>query len=388
MTAPAAAPRVAAADHDIRRDLLIVLAAFVAGRLITLAVAALWLSLDPEGGSSTIADALCRWDCRWYIYTADKGYDAVPMHWARGDGANWAFFPLLPILMHAVSALLPVSTRTAGFLVANAAFLVAVVAFHVTARDLFGRAFARFAAVLLALWPFSIHATVPMSESVYWAAAVGTLMLARRDWWIAAGLAAAALSATRAVGVLGFLPLLVLAIQRHGFGALVTLRREAAPAALALALSGLGLGLFMTHLWLKTGDALAFSHIQTSWGREFKAPWWMIVDELSPWRFAPDAILRNAAHLATVAAGLAVGLVLIRRRLWPEAVLVYATFAIALTAGGAMSLARFTGALFPLVLAVALLADRPGWRGPVLAAAAAGLAGMTWLWVDLYNYGM
>ncbi len=85
---------------------------------------------------------------------------------------------------------------------------------------------------------------------------------------------------------------------------------------------------------------------------------------------------------------MALGLVLVRRRLWPEAALTYATFAIALTAGSTMSLARFTGALFPLVLALAIIGHRPGWQVPTLVAAAAGLAGMTWLWVAIYGYAM
>ncbi len=270
-----------------RRDLALILGAFVAGRLLTVAVTALWLALHPESEVRTVAEALCRWDCHWYVYTAEKGYDLVPTHWERGDGANWAFFPLLPLLMRAAATVLPIGTETAGFLVANLAFLVAVVAFHVYARDLGGRAFGLFAGLLLALWPFSIHATVPMSEAVYWPAAILALAFARRDRWIAAGLAAAALSGSRAVGVFGFLPLLILAVGRYGLAPLVTLRPAAARASLALALSGFGLGLYMMHLWLTTGDALAFSHIQNAWGREFRAPWWLVFDEFSPGATAP-----------------------------------------------------------------------------------------------------
>ncbi len=301
----AIASRSEAQDRtSLGRDLAFVVSAFVLGRLITIAVAALWLQLHPDSGVATLADALCRWDCRWYVYTADKGYDPLPSHWERGDGANWAFFPLLPLLMRGATLLLPIGTTAAGFVVANLSFLLAVVAFHVYARDLAGRRFGLFAALLLAVWPFSIHATVPMSEAVYWPAAILALAFARRDWWIAAGFAAAALSASRAVGVFGFLPLLILAIARFGVVPLVTLRRDAAPAALALALSGFGLGLFMTHLWLTTGDALAFSHIQNAWGREFRAPWWLVVDEFSPWRFEPKDLVRSAAQLGTAVCGM------------------------------------------------------------------------------------
>lgn len=387
MVAPAA-PAEGDTAGGLRRDLLVLLALVIAGRLAIAGVAALYLAGHPDDPAGSLAGVLCRWDCKWYVYVADHGYDPVARHWARGDGADWAFFPLLPLLMRAVALATGLSTRSAGFVVSTAAFALAVAAFHLYARDLRGPAFARHAGALLALWPFSIHAGVPMSEAVYLPASILAVLLARRGRWIAAGVAAAALSASRAVGVLGVLPLLAIALEAHGWRALARFSPPALPALVALALSGFGLGLFMVHLWMTTGDALAFSHVQTAWGRSFAWPWRMVIDELSPWRWDGGALLRHGVHLATALAGLSVAAVLIRRRLWPEAAFVYATFALALTAGAAMSLARFTGALFPLVLAVALLTDRPGRRGPALAASAALSLTMTWIWVALYNYGM
>lgn len=386
MTAiPASGIRV---EERIGRDVAALLAVFLAGRLISLAVAQAALLVHPEWEVTGLVDMICRWDCKWYAGVAEIGYEPQARHWARGDGANWAFFPLLPLLMAGVSAATGLSLKVAGLVVANAAFVVAVIGFFLYARDLVDRRFALFAAALLALWPYSVHATVPMSEAVYLPASVLLFLFARREQWIAAGLAAAALSSTRAVGVFGFLPLFVLAVQRHGLLSLIRLAPQAAPASLACALAGLGIGLTMMVQWHVTGDALAFSHIQTAWSREFLWPWRMVVDELSPWRWDASAQIRHGLQLATALAGALLSIVLIRRKLWAEAVFVLATLGIAMTAGAAMSLARFTGALFPVVLAMALLLDRPGWRLPTLAVSALLLAGMSYLWVAIYSYAM
>jgi hypothetical protein len=370
------------------RDAAILLALFVLGRLITAGVSDAWIALNPDLTDRTLSELLCRWDCKWYIYIAEKGYDPVAKHWERGDGTNWAFFPLLPVLMAAISDVTGLAAREAGYVVANAAFLTAVIAFYAYVRDLHGERFALFAGGMLALWPYSVHATVPMSEAVYLPASILVFLFARRGDWIAAGLAAAAMSASRAVGMFVVVPLLVLAVQQFGWRALVTLRPDATRVVLAMALAGFGLGLFMTHLWLTTGDALAFSHLQTAWARRSEWPWVMLVNELSPWFWGTDSVIRKSAHLATALAGLGLTVVLVRRRLLAEAALVWATLAVAFTSGAVMSFARFTGVLFPRVLAVALLADRSWLRLPALVASAALLAGMTYLWVALYNYAM
>ena len=64
------------------------------------------------------------WDGVWYGRVAAHGYLLIP-----GRQSDPAFFPLFPILMrglHAAGLPLPL----AGALIANAAFLVAVPAFH------------------------------------------------------------------------------------------------------------------------------------------------------------------------------------------------------------------------------------------------------------------
>jgi hypothetical protein len=370
------------------RDVALVLGLFVLGRLITWAAAGTWFALDPDIESAGLAELLCRWDCRWYLKIAEIGYEPVAQHWERGDGTNWAFFPLLPMLIAGTTWSTGLDTLAAGHAVALTAFFVALVAFHAYVRDLAGERTALFAAGLLALWPFSIHATVPMSEAVFLPASILVFLFARRGQWIAAGLAAVALSASRAVGMFGVFAMLVLAVQQFGWRALLTFRPDATRALLAMALAGFGLGLFMAHLWFRTGDALAFSHIQTAWARKSALPWDMLIDEFSPWFWGFNDLWRRGLRLATALAALALTAVLVRRRLVAEAVFVWVALGVAFTSGSVMSFSRFAGALFPSVLALSLLADRPRARAVVLALSAAGLVVMTLLWVAMDSYAM
>lgn len=370
------------------RDVAVLLAAIVLGRLLMASGAFVAVSIYDIPEAPDVLRGLCRWDCRWYRQIALIGYDAQAQHWLRGDGANWAFFPALPVAIAAAMALTGLDVDIAGLVVANLAFVGSVLLFHLVVRDLLGPPAALFGGAMMALWPFSVHASVPMSEALYLPLSMAAVHGARRGWWLAAGIAAAACSATRAVGLFVVVPMLMIAIREHGFWRLVLLRPGAERAALALGMTGIGLGLFMLHLHGRTGDALAFSHIQTAWGREAKWPWMMVYDALNPMLRTWLAIGRSAPHLVTAALALASTAVLIRRRLWPEAVLVLFTLGVALTQGATISLPRFSGALYPVVLAVVILADRPGWHAPALALSAAGLAAMSFLWASGAVYAM
>ena len=48
----------------------------------------------------TYPDGLCRWDCQWYVNLAKAGYDSFPVPGLL-DAGNWAFFPLMPMLVGA-----------------------------------------------------------------------------------------------------------------------------------------------------------------------------------------------------------------------------------------------------------------------------------------------
>ncbi len=179
--------------------------------------------------------------------------------------ANWAFFPLHPLLWRAAQWLTGESVWS-GLLLANLAFLGALGLLHLLAEQLgLGRAGADAAVLFAAFNPAGLFFVLPHTESLFLLLATGSFLAGyRRHWVWAAGLAMLA-AATRFNGLF-LLPALLLLFHR------IEGPRQW-QRALWLALIPLGLVAFMGHLWIETGNPLAFADIQVKWARELQPPW-------------------------------------------------------------------------------------------------------------------
>ncbi len=67
--------------------------------------------------------ALCEWDCEWYRHTIQDGYDPEPRLRPDHDFANWAFFPLFPLLARALKLATGLSAFWAGTAVSMLCFV-------------------------------------------------------------------------------------------------------------------------------------------------------------------------------------------------------------------------------------------------------------------------
>ncbi len=66
-----------------------------------------YLSINPAGSPPGFVDAMCVWDCYWFGDVASHGYQAYPetLNFGGPAGiANWAFFPLYPLLIGRAAA--------------------------------------------------------------------------------------------------------------------------------------------------------------------------------------------------------------------------------------------------------------------------------------------
>src|SRR5689334_9842602 len=100
---------------------------------------------------------LARWDSVWYLAIANDGYPA-------GDPRRAAFFPLYPLLVRAVNALVG-SPIVAGVAVSLTCFAVALVFLHrLTALEL-GPAAADETVWALALFPAAVFFSAVYSEA-------------------------------------------------------------------------------------------------------------------------------------------------------------------------------------------------------------------------------
>lgn len=312
-------------------------------------------------------EAMCVWDCTWYADIARHGYQAYPetLNFGGPAGiANWAFFPLYPLLLALAGRIVPIAPEALGMVLSPLLALAAsYAAWPLFAGD--RRAYVLFAALLLA-GPFSFYLAVPYSESLFVLLTVlAYVRLERRDY-VGAGLAGALLSATRTVGVLFAAALLTEALREMGRGAPRELARRP-DVLLGLLLVPLGLGAFMAWLYLVTGDALAFVHIQRAWDRHAVNPVLALWTALT----APGGQVREARLLGLAAlAGLALAGVLAWRRQLPMALFPALAIGVALTQG-VESMLRFVVALAPLgIVLCQLLARRRAlfWASLVLFA--------------------
>src|SRR3954454_9970624 len=328
---------------------------------------------------NALAAPLARWDSVWYLAIANDGYPA-------DDPRRAAFFPLYPLLVRAVNAVVR-EPIVAGALVSLACFAAALVLLHrLTALEL-GAPAARAAVWALALFPASVFFSAVYSEALYLMLSVGCLYAARTGRWAWAGAAGALGAATRSAGVLLVVPLLVLWLARG--------ERRPRDAAW-IALVPLGLAAFCAALAAGGGDALAPFHAQDIWFRHFAGPFAGVWDgTTAAWRGLHhlDDDAARADVVLFVFLVLAVPAVVGTLRRLPAAYGAYVLAALALPLSypvgpqPLMSLPRFLAVLFPLFMWFgAWMTD--GGRGrrlAVLGPSAAGLAAVTavvatWHW--------
>ena len=228
--------------------------------------------LGLTGHLGAVGDALAapvvRWDAIWYLHIAEHGYPHT---------TEAAYFPLYPLLVHAVGFVTR-SDVVAATLVSLVAFLVALVALHRLTELELGAGAARRTVVLLAFFPAAVFFSAAYTESLFLALSVGVLLAARRERWALAGVLGALAAATRSAGVLLIVPALIMYLsERPREGG----RRWRGDAAWLL-LIPCGVGAFLLASQLMLGDAFATVHAQDHFHRAFAGPFsgvWRGFDE-------------------------------------------------------------------------------------------------------------
>jgi hypothetical protein len=318
-----------------------ILALFVGSRLVleTIGIVSRQL-LDPirprpaewSFSASPFLDLWGVWDTGWFVGIADGGYVIAPD--ASGQ-ANYAFLPLYPLLMRWVGKCVGGSFN-GGLVVSNICLLVAcVLLFDLVALDE-GPESARRAVKYLLLLPAGFVFSGAFTEATFLALVLGAFVAVRRDRLLLAGACGFLAAFTRPLGVLLVLPLALLSVaeaRRRGL--------RPSPGLLFLLLVPLGLGCFSLFLAFRTGDPLAFIHVQAAWGRGFASPWAV----LSWGLHHADASRRFAAWMTI----LTLGIVVASLRRLGAAYGVYSLYSILIPLStGLTSMPRYVLAIFPL----------------------------------------
>lgn len=334
-----------------RAVLFVSVLAFVANQLLELAV------LNVLHSETVL---LCAWDCGWYRSIVVDGYDLVPAHHDKGDAANWAFFPLFPVVARIVSFLTGASAELSLVLTGKFFFFFAIAAF-VTFCASYRRDIPLYVgATVAAFQPYALYGNTGYTESLFLLCTCLSIVLMLQRRYIGAGLAGGFASAVRSVSISLCLVYAVLFVRD-----VFTNRVDRERIVLGALLLPLGLAFYMLYLYIWTGDALAFSHIQRAWNREIQNP--VVVLQYS-WD-------TNAITIAYYAS-LVLAVVTIVYHAW-RGRLELAVFSLACTliplSTGILSITRYIWWQAPVLLGVVELAGATlrimgtGWFRPALA---------------------
>lgn len=296
---------------------------------------------DPLAGAWDWTSPWFRFDARWYVDVAEHGY-----RYGAIAATNTNFFPLYPLLIRVFQPLTLGSPWFAGLLVANAAFLAALILLWKWAAQRWNPRVALRVMLLTVAFPFAFFYAAPYSEPLFLALAVAAFLLGEQGRWRLAVCAAGLCAITRPVGVAVVVALVILALRRRR-------PREAALAALGI----LPFAAFVLYLWITFGHPLAFAvNHSVSWVPPHGGLLATIESQFHTTLSPFDRVD------AVVAAMFLVSLPLVWRRVGPAAA-AYAALGVLLPLSrGFVSLERYVIVLFPVMAAWAT------WRNSMVQA--------------------
>ncbi|WP_229816347.1 hypothetical protein [Streptomyces lucensis] len=299
------------------------------------------------------------WDSRWYLHIATHGYGRLI--WISPDGAvqtDWAFFPLYPGLIRALTALLPLTAGQAALLLAWAAAGAAAYGVYAVGHHLHGRGVATALVALWAVLPHAVELTIAYTESLFAALAAWSLYCVLRGRWLWAGSLAALAGLARPSGFAVAVAVALAAAHE------ALRRRGRVPAALWAGAVLAPLGWLGYVLWVgsRTDDLLGgYLKVQSAWDSRFDFG-------AGSLRFVKALLLHGGgfvypAALVIVSAGVLLFALLCLERA-PLALVVFAGVLVLLVIGASGSFSskpRFLLPAFPLLIPMARALART-WR--------------------------
>ena len=299
---------------------------------------------------ATWVELSCRWDCGWYGTILAHGYGySFP---EQPGASNWAFYPLLPLLVGGVQKLAGIADyRVAGMLASSVLFVLALGLIHRYAR-LLGNSerIAATSVLLVAFLPQGIVFSSTYTESLFLCLLAATMVALREQRFLLAGLCAAALSATRSNGV--FIVVFIIVQTWLQLGTRNFLRPWQQPQAyLPLLMAPLGAFAFWSYAYLETGDAFAMATtVRHGWGWAWESP---LSNLAMWWKSGPNARFWVLGSVFTVGCTV----LALRYRWYAEAA--FAAVVFLLIWGGVVpnSLWRYSMILFPAWIALARVLD-------------------------------
>jgi hypothetical protein len=274
--------------------LLIPLMAFLISRLIVLFAAYITEiaipSISGDGlyhvdPNNIFLDVWARWDSGFYLSIANSGY-----HYAAGQQSNVAFFPVYPLLVNLVAPFVG-GSLVSGVIISNACFLGTLIFLYKLTEFEFDSEAASRAVFYIAAFPTAFFFSAVYTESTFLLFSIGAFYFARKQEWGWAALFGMICSASRIVGVLSFGIVMLEWMRSQGWTISSSYKIESWINlfkglkrdwlnVLVICLIPLGLLSYMIFLKLQFNDPIAFSSVQSAWGREMIGPWAVLLRDV------------------------------------------------------------------------------------------------------------
>jgi hypothetical protein len=353
----------------VRRDLRAALVPWALARVLVVGSLALTrFGVDHLEGAKRpvqLGQGLFAWDAAFYRDIAEHGYGAV------GSGAL-RFFPLVPLLSRWLGFVLLGNDAVALIVIANgSALLFGALVYRLTRLETGNPHTATRAAWFAAILPPAMALVLGYAEATFMLLSVAMFLALRTrrfGWAIPFGVLA---GLTRPVGVLLAVPAAIEAARTWRGASL----RDRATRIGAVVAGPVGSGLYLLWVRYAYGDAFLPLSIQNDRAHRggFVDPFTRIYDGISD--LVHGDRFGSGLHILWLAVFVVLIVVLLQRLPSSYGWYAAAMVVVNLSARNLDSFERYAMSAFPLVLAVALVTDRPGVERPVLVVSAAGLVG-------------
>lgn len=278
---------------------------------------------------------LANWDGNYYLSISQNGYQ---------DDTHYAFFPLYPLLIKALSLVLQNYLFSAVIISISATFLGIKLLYNLINQQ-FDKKIAKKSILALLIFPTSFYFLIAYSEGLFFFLTIATFYFARKNLFLAVIFSVLA-TATRLPGLAVAFALILQTYQNYGIN-----RKN-----WFVILSPLGFIIYCGYLYIQTGDPIYFLQSQQNWQRLPNLPYlsfWQNIQQL----VTPGFIEKYPNFLLDLFFSIfGVGMIIRSFRFLPFSYSVYGFLSILfpLLTSTLMSMPRFLLPIFPIYIMIAL----------------------------------
>lgn len=187
--------------ESLRWQIAFVVICVVVSRLLILAGFEVWKERTAFEGS--FFEAFSRFDTTWYQSIIGGGYQTEPTVGDRHDAANWAFFPLFPMMIRCLHFFIPVEYDLLGFWANSVLFGGALLlAFRYILFTRWDKVQAVVFVLLLSFGMYNFYFSTLYTEALFLFLLVLFFYSMEKKKYICMGMAGALASATRNMGIM------------------------------------------------------------------------------------------------------------------------------------------------------------------------------------------